>query len=244
MSDSRRSAGHLPNQRRDGRPAPPGRLPRQRKGVTPQMHGRYPDFDVLEEAGHWDALTRRAMIDRVENVGDITFFDADQAAALRAFCDIVMAQDAEPRIPVLEMVDAKLAAGRRDGYQYAGMPDDGETWRLVARGLDEAARQAGADGFAAAREELRVEIVGAFSDAKLSGEAWRELDVGRAWSVVMRYVLEAFYSHPWAFNEIGFGGPAYPRGYARMDIGQREHWEKAEAVDVDPVEDVEARGLS
>ena len=39
---------------------------------------------------------------------------------------------------------------------------------------------------------------------------------------VMRAVLSAFYSHPWAWNEIGFGGPAYPRGYARFGVGQRE----------------------
>ncbi len=38
----------------------------------------------------------------------------------------------------------------------------------------------------------------------------------------MRSVLSAFYSHPWAWNEIGFGGPAYPRGYARLGAGQRE----------------------
>ena len=41
----------------------------------------------------------------------------------------------------------------------------------------------------------------------------------------MRGVLGAFYSHPWAWNEIGFGGPAYPRGYVRLGAGQREHWE-------------------
>ncbi len=32
----------------------------------------------------------------------------------------------------------------------------------------------------------------------------------------MRAVLSEFYSHPWAWNEIGYGGPAYPRGYMRL----------------------------
>ena len=41
---------------------------------------------------------------------------------MRAFCDRVLAQDAEPRVPVVEMVDEKLAAGRLDGYQYDDMP--------------------------------------------------------------------------------------------------------------------------
>ena len=29
-------------------------------------------------------------------------------------------------------------------------------------------------------------------------------------------ILAAFYSHPWAWNEIGYGGPAYPEGYMRL----------------------------
>ena len=32
----------------------------------------------------------------------------------------------------------------------------------------------------------------------------------------MRDLRRQFYAHPWAWNEIGFGGPAYPRGYARF----------------------------
>ena len=59
---------------------------------------------------------------------------------MRAFCDVCVAQDGEPRVPVVEMVDEKLAAGRLDGYQYADMPDDRDTWRLVLAGLDEVAR--------------------------------------------------------------------------------------------------------
>ena len=37
------------------------------------------------------------------------------------------------------MIDESLAAGRLDGYQYDGMPDDRDTWRLVLAGLDEMA---------------------------------------------------------------------------------------------------------
>jgi hypothetical protein len=35
----------------------------------------------------------------------------------------------------------------------------------------------------------------------------------------------AYYSHPFAWNEIGFGGPASPRGYVRMDFNRRDPWE-------------------
>src|SRR5438270_116353 len=61
-------AEHLPNLRPDKEPASPDELPRQRNGVTPQMHGRYPDYNVLDEVGHWDEATRRVVLDRIENV--------------------------------------------------------------------------------------------------------------------------------------------------------------------------------
>jgi len=207
-------------------------LPQQRRGVTPQMVGRYPDYDVLAQADHWDDVTRGVVLDRVENVPSIRFFDDAEAATLKAFCDVATAQDAEPRIPVLSYVDEKLASGRGDGWQYFDLPGDGEVWRRVARGLDAEARRQSFDSFAAAPLEAQTGVVHRFSKGQLHGGVWDTLNVARAFSVVMRYVAQAFYSHPWAWNEIGFGGPAYPRGYMRMGVGDhlgRDPHEAAEA---------------
>ena len=215
---------------------------RQRKGTTPQMVGRYPDYDVLTEVDHWDEVTRRVVLDRVEHVPPIRFFDEAEARTLKAFCDIATAQDEEPRIPVLSYIDEKLEGGVGDGWQHADLPGDGEVWRLVARGLDEEA----GGSYAEASEETRVEIVHRFSKAEVTGGSWGELDVACAWGVVMRYVVQAFYSHPWAWNEIGFGGPAYPRGYSAFGsphLGEREPWEGVESVDYDPVRDAKKWGL-
>jgi hypothetical protein len=128
------------------------------------------------------------------------------------------------------------------------MPADGDTWRLVARGLDEEARRRGADRFGLLRGDDQLEVVGRFAEGKLHGGTWARINVSRAWSIVMRYLLEAFYSHPWAWNEIGFGGPAYPRGYSRfgsphLQSAEREAWEGEQAFELDPVKDVEERGL-
>jgi hypothetical protein len=221
-------------------------LPRQRRGVTPQMVGRYPDFDVLAEQDHWDEVTRKVVLDRVEDVPPFRFFDPAERRTLIAFCDVVTAQDAEPRIPVLAYVDEKLHAGRRDGYRYADLPDDDELWRRVARGLDEQASAGGFASFGDAPVEAQVGVVHRFSKGDLHGGVWDGLNVSRAWSVVMRDVTQAFYAHPWAWNEIGFGGPAYPRGYAAFGtprLGEREHWEQRDVVDRDPVPDVRQRRL-
>ena len=204
-------------------------LPRQRRGITPQMRGRYPDYDCLEHADHWDTLTRKVVLDRIVNVPELAFFDEREAAALGAFCDVVLAQDGEPKIPVLAFVGQKLEQGKLDGFQYADMPDDRDTWRLVARGLDQAARELDGKPYAEVGPAMQERIADDFAEGNLRGGIWDELDPKRAWSVVMRAVLGAFYSHPWAWNEIGFGGPAYPRGYSRLGPGLSESWEGDEA---------------
>jgi hypothetical protein len=229
---------HLPNLRPGRRPPHPDWLPRQRRGITPQMIGRYPDYDVLESADTWDAVTRAEVLGRLEPPGPLRFFTAEEEPALRAFCDAALAQDAEPRVPVAEMVDAKLADGRLDGYQYAGMPDDRETWRRTLRALDEAARRRCGGGLAACDDEARSELLQELEDGRLRAAALAGMDASKAWSVCMRMALAAFYSHPWAWNEIGFGGPAYPRGFMRTGpVSTLEPFERPGAVDPDPVRD-------
>jgi hypothetical protein len=224
----------------------PHDLPKQRKGITPQMVGRYPAYDVLSQTSHWDDVTRRIVLDRVENVPPIEFFTTDEARTLDAFCNVATAQDAEPRIAVLNYVDEKLQAGKRDGWRFFDLPDDDELWRLVARGLDEQARHHSYESFADAPLETQIGVVHRFSKGELHGGVWEQVNVSRAFSVVMRYVAQAFYSHPWAWNEIGFGGPAYPRGYGAFGsphLGEKESWEADESVQYDPVRDVRERGL-
>jgi Gluconate 2-dehydrogenase subunit 3 len=235
-----REAAHLPNRRGDQGTADPYELPRQRRGQTPQMHGRYPDYDVLEQADHWDPVTREMVLARVHDVPPIRFFTTAEAATLMAMSDLLTAQDSEPRIPVINFVDEKYFKGDLDGFQFEDMPDDRDAWRLVARGLDEqAAERCGAASYAAADADTQRAIVEQFASGELSGGAWSELNVKEAFSLVMRAVLSSFYSHPWAWNEIGFGGPAYPRGYSRfgsphLQRAERETWEGQEAFDRDP----------
>lgn len=233
-----RRPDHLPNLRPDRQARHPSWLPRQRRGTTPQMVGRYPDYDVFDARSDWDAATRRLIDERMRvTVGDpLRFFIEREAATGRAFCDTCTAQDGEPRVPVLEMIDRRLADGQLDGYQYDGMPDDRDTWRLVLAGLDEVAvERYGKPSFAACDPDSAGGIVGQFAEGALYGGSWEALDVERAWSVCTRMIVDAFYAHPWAWNEIGFGGPAYPRGFMRMGpVAYQEPFERPGATNEDP----------
>jgi hypothetical protein len=58
---------------------------------------------------------------------------------------------------------------------------------------------------------------------------------------LLRDVVLAYYSHPTAWSEVGWGGPASPRGYVRLDFNDRDPWEAAEAM---PGREVEARRIN
>jgi hypothetical protein len=227
VAHSFKDADHLPHHR-GGADADPAGLPRQRAGTTPQMHGRYPDFDVMERRAHWDPVTRALLEKRAWEPPSYHFFNDREQQTLGALLDEILAQDAEPRVPVLAMIDAKFSAGQSDGYRYAQLPGDDATMRLVAQHMD---------GLSELDQTHRHAWVKAFADGELE---WDGLDSKLAWKVVSRLAVSAFYSHPWAFNEIGFRGPAYPRGYMRRNMGPTgvDPDEPQEAFGLDPVQDI------
>jgi hypothetical protein len=78
-------------------------------------------------------------------------------------------------------------------------------------------------------------LIQAVQDLAQQGAAWHDFPATQVWSLWTRYACAAFYSHPWSWNEIGFSGPAYPRGYLNIGVDAREKWESADDSGADPV---------
>jgi hypothetical protein len=199
--------------------------------VTPGGQGHFEGFDVLRNVGHWDPVTARVVLARMKPALEARFFTPGEQATAGALFDQLVAQHDEPKVPVLMMVDRRLSAGETDGWRYADMAEDGEAWRITLAALDEEAEEAHGQPFHRLASEHQEKLVQAVQDAKV----WHQLPAPRVWSLWTRYACTAFYSHPWAWNEIGFGGPAYPRGYKAIGINKREGWEVADRADTDPV---------
>ncbi len=199
--------------------------------VTPGHQGRFGDFDVLGQADRWDEPTRTAVLGRLHQHGSLRFFGVDEEPTVRALVDLLLAQHEEPRVPVVELIDARLVLGETDGWRYEDMPSDGEAWRQSLSALDRAADA----GFGHRFHEIDIGDQGELVQRIQNGDVWEGFDANHLWSLWTRYACTAFYSHPWAWNEIGFGGPAYPRGYKNIGLDRREPWERAEIDAHDPV---------
>jgi hypothetical protein len=209
----------------------PFRSPAQR-AVTPQNRGRYPGFDVLSQVDAWDDVTAGVVLARLSHPTGLSFFTPAEVAIARPLLDLLLAQDGEPRVPVLELVDQRLAVGETDGWHYDDMPEDAVAWRDTLAALDEDARARCGRGFADLGAADQAALVQAVQD--IDGD-WHGISAAHVWSLWTRYACTAFYSHPWAWNEIGFPGPAYPRGYLNLGVDAREKHEVRDSVDADPV---------
>jgi Gluconate 2-dehydrogenase subunit 3 len=212
----------------------PFRAPDQH-AVTPQNRGRFPGFDVLDEVHRWDDVTAGVVLSRLAPTVDLSFFTLAENGCATALTDLLLAQDGEPKVPVVAMIDARLAAGETDGWHYDDMPLDGEAWRRSLAALDEDAEELAGRAFARLEREQQAALVQRVQDLGSDGKSWHELPAKHVWSLWTRYACAAFYSHPWAWNEMGFPGPAYPRGYKNTGVDARERFEVPDSDRSDPV---------
>jgi hypothetical protein len=210
-------------------------------GAAPDWGRRFPGFDVLDQVPHWDRVTADVVLARTCSPAAVKLFTEAEESCARALLNLLTGQDGpgdELAVPVLEMVDARLAAGQTDGWRYDDMPEDGQAWRNTLVLLDADARQLSGTAFADAPPADQARLVQAVQD--LAAGNWHGLPAAHVWSLWTRYACTAFYAHPFAWAEIGFPGPAYPRGYKNTGVGKLEPFEVGDAhPSEDPVrEDV------
>ena len=170
-------------------------------------------------------ITRRLAIDP-----EPRFFTADEFQTVRAIADRIVPQPAtRPPIPVAALVDDKLHRG--GGWLSAGgNAREGEAWRRGLRALDAEASVALRRAFSRPCGRTQDTLLARMENGELKAPAWGSMPPKDFFKQRMaRDIVLAYYAHPTAWSEIGWGGPASPRGYVRMDFNERDPWEAAEA---------------
>jgi hypothetical protein len=195
--------------------------------------GYYPGFSTLAQKKHWDEATQGVVAGRTQEAAPLRFFSQEEAALLNAVIDRILPQDDRAErfvVPILPVIDDRLHKNALNGFRYDDMPPDQEAYRLAIQAIHEMASERFGQSFidlSVHRQEL---ILKSIHDSKPDPEnpVWRKMPVHRFWALLLEDCVTAYYSHPWAWDEIGFGGPAYPRGYMRLENGLPEPWEKDE----------------
>lgn len=200
------------------------------------MTDRYPGYDVLNkrDSPSWNEQTRDVIDARLGIDAELhRFCDQVEWQALCAVCDQIVPQPAHrhPKVPIAAMIDHKLCTGKRDGYRDARLPEQGDAWRKGLSAIDAEAVLEGGKPFCELTGEQRRQVLIRIQKGEASSPAWEGMSPPLFFSKrLLHDVVAVYYAHPASWNEIGFGGPASPRGYVRMNFDRRDPWEAAEAA--------------
>lgn len=187
----------------------------------------YAGYDVLAkwDTPSFDALTREVLSQRLHAVPAPRFFDVREFATLEHACARLLATPLRAP-PLANWIDADVCAGRGEGYRAPAIPPLQECWRHGLAGLDAEARRRHAAAFADLSGAQQDDTLQALQAGDVDGANFARVPAQHFFThVLLKAAASHFYAQPLAWNEIGFGGPASPRGYVRIALGKRDPWE-------------------
>lgn len=194
---------------------------------------RYPGYDVLSKrwTPSWNAATRRVIDARLSVHPGPRFFTAEEWPTVQAICARILPQPPDrPPIPLAAYVDQKLQENRRDGFRRADLPPEQQAWRRGLGALEADSQAAQGRCFHQLAPLAQDDLLRSMQEGRLNHPSWGDMPPGHFFTErVLADVTRAYYAHPAAWSEIGWGGPASPRGYVRLGFDQRDPWEAAQA---------------
>jgi len=193
---------------------------------------RYPGYDVLAkwDSPSFDDITRNVLAHRLDAVPPRRWLTAAEWGLLDAINARLLPQPerAQP-IPITPWIDAMLHDDRGEGFRHPDMPPLRDAWRLGLAAVDDEARRLHDSPFVDLAATARDAVLQVLADGRAASPRWQGIDARRFFiHHLLKTAAGIYYAHPRAWNEIGFGGPASPRGYVRLGFDGRDPWEAKE----------------
>jgi hypothetical protein len=194
---------------------------------------RFPGYDVLAkwDSPSFDAVTRAVLAARLDDVPPRRWLTQDEWDLLDAVNARLLPQpDRDRPIPITPWIDAMLHDDRGEGYRHPDMPPLRDAWRQGLAAVDAEARRLHDRPFVRLDAAAQDAVLVTLADGRAASPRWQGLDAQRFFiHHLLKTAAGIYYAHPLAWNEIGFGGPASPRGYVRLGFDGRDPWEAKEA---------------
>jgi hypothetical protein len=127
----------------------------------------------------------------------------------------------------------------REGYRFAKLLAQREAWKAALAAVEAEAQERHCAAYHALPALEQDAILTRMQKGELHGPLWRGMPSDLFFSKrVLHDIVGAYYAHPTAWSEIGWAGPASPRGFVRLDKNMRDPWEAAEGY---PGDEAKAR---
>lgn len=188
----------------------------------------YPHFNVMDEKEHWDEHTREIVGNRLEIPEQFQKLTGEEVQKIRALAALFVDDSrADVLDYVVKHVDSKFTSDIGESQRKTGVPPQQVLIRAGLAALDTVAQSAHGSPFTRLSPEQQTSLlVSLENDAvELKSTDGTKLPAKEFFNKMLTQSVEAYYSHPLIWSEIGYAGPAYPRGYVRSELGLTDPWE-------------------
>jgi hypothetical protein len=192
------------------------------------VHSNYPFFNVLNEKEEWDEHTREVVLQRVDPFASpMPALDTYQTQLLKQIASHLLYDDREEilQFVVLHM-NEMMQSNKGENQRNTGIFPQKQ---LVQKGLhyiDEISQKQFHLRFLELEEQQQLAVLEQLNKGEAQGiSSWDKQLQQAFFKKILSTVVSAYYSHPTVWSEIGYAGPAYPRGYVRSELGLTDPWE-------------------
>ncbi|MEH7238717.1 gluconate 2-dehydrogenase subunit 3 family protein [Bacillus sp. JJ1562] len=192
-----------------------------------QVH--YPDFNVMDEEKHWDSHTQEIVGKRIQTQSfyPLQYLTKQEANTLTQLCSILLDDDRDSVIAfVVHHFDSTLQASIGESQRKVGVPKQSVLIRDGLALLDQVCKKQYGSLFDLLTDGTKKDVVSDLLQEKIHLKSnLKTIPVKDFMEKITSETTAAYYSHPTIWSEIGYAGPAYPRGYVRSELGLTDPWE-------------------
>jgi len=167
-------------------------------------------------------LLLKSRLERKDTI-DPVFFDQNAYETVRSVCMRLIPQnDREEQIDLAGMLDEYLAGNEGNGWRYDQMPADQSAFISGIIGINQASEQCFGKEFKLLSETEQDRILTTIQSGEAEGQIWSEIPSTLFFEELLATLVELYYSHPIAKEEIGEVAFADAKGWNHIGLNEHE----------------------
>ncbi len=187
----------------------------------------YPDYNVLDSINEWDEHTKEVVLKRLGPFPEKRFLQEQEVRKLRLIIKHMVYDERDDIFDwILSYMDQRLHSEIGEFQRKPGTPPEKVLIREGLKALDSLSFKLYQKSFEEAAVEEQFAMLASLQLGKAAQiPEWSKIPQKDLFNKLLDMIISTYYSHPTIWSEMGYGGPAYPRGYYRIELGWTDPWE-------------------
>ncbi len=187
----------------------------------------YPGFDIMNFKDDWDPLTREILQKRLGPFPKLEYLTEEEEKMLRLIIRHITYDNRDDILDwIIYYMDQRLKSEIGEMHRKPNTPPEKILIREGLKTLDKLSATSYNNNFVSVEIKDQFDLLASIQLGKATPiSEWKTIPQKDFFNKLLELIINAYYSHPTIWSEIGYGGPAYPRGYYRIELGWTDPWE-------------------